>query len=147
MPSHPGLWVGAPLPTRWLGNSLVPGKVRCGANEGKGMLSSDFPVTIRPRSNPTVYIASSDGPGETEFHIFNYPVSWGEEESSPLPFPLHVLEPHCCLAWALPCTISPSWPGAPLPKGASALLSSCTPMPICTASQVPPMVGRDLHLF
>lgn len=136
------------MPTRWLGKAthLPLGKVSCGADPEVREPSLRPCLALGTESTPVLYIASSDGLVEIQFHIFNYQFSWGGEESSPHPFLAGCWTP--IAAWALPCTIYPFGlvalppPGKGQVQGPGALLSPCTSMPICTAAQVPPTVGK-----
>lgn len=135
------------MPTRWLGNSLAPGKSELWSRpRGKGTFPQTLPGTLRTESTPVLYIASSDSLVEIQFHIFNYQFTWGGEDSLPHPFLTGCWTP--IAAWALPCTIYPFGlvalppPGKGQVQGPGALLSPCTSMPICTAAQVPPTVGK-----
>lgn len=141
------------MPTRWLGNSLAPGESELQSRpRGKETFPQSLPGTLRTESTPphppVLYIASSDGLVEIQFHIFNYQFSWGGEVSSPHPFLAGCWTP--IAAWALPCTIYPFGlvalppPGKGQVQGPGALLPPPprTSMPICTAAQVSPTVGR-----
>lgn len=116
------------MPTRWLGNSLAPGESELRSRpRGKGAFPQTLPGTLRTESTPVLYIASSDGLVEIQFHIFNYQFSWGGEESSPHLFLAGCWTP--IAAWALPCTIYPFGlvalppPGKGQVQGPGALLS------------------------
>lgn len=131
------------MPTQWLGNSLAPGRSALRSRpRGKGTFPQTLPSTLRIESTPVLYIASSDGLIEIQFHIFNYQFSpgWGRIFTSPLP--RWVLDPHCGLGSALhyltlwPSGPSPSWKGAgsgarcsPLPTHLHAHLHSCPGTP------------------
>lgn len=141
------------MPTRWLGNSLAPGESELQSRpRGKETFPQTLPGTLRtestphptptitptPPPTPVLYIASSDGLVEIQFHIFNYQFSWGGEVFTS-PLPRWVLDPHCGLGSAL--HYLPLWPGGPSPswKGAGSG-ARCSPpphAPPCPFAQLP----------
>lgn len=133
------------MPTRWLGNSLAPGESELQSRpRGKETFPQSLPGTLRTESTPphppVLYIASSDGLVEIQFHIFNYQFSWGGEVSSPHPFLAGCWTP--IAAWALPCTIYPFGlvalppPGKGQVQGPGALLPP-PHAPPCPFAQLP----------
>lgn len=95
--SHPAILACERVPP------LVPGKseLRSGSRGKDSFFLRPCLSLLRTESTPILYIASSDGLVEIQFHILNYQFSWGGEESSILPLLRWVLDPHCGLGSAL----------------------------------------------